>query len=129
MATQQLDPAELRERQMRLAMSSPEHLKQWLRASGREWIVMNAAELVDALPWPGGVQELADLVTLLAKHRSTKPSGRFSTVKDPLTKEEVAVPIQKSEELEPEELDRAIRFLVAQIRKHRPNWGIEQPAL
>ncbi len=123
------DPQVLHERQMKLAMASAKHLKLWMRESGRTWIVINSDELVDALPWPGGVQEVMDLITLLAQHRSTKPSGRFSKVKDPLTGEMVEVSIQKSEAMEPDELDRAIRFLVAEMRKHKPAWSLDDSAL
>lgn len=109
----------------RTAMAVPAHLKAWLKASGRAWLVINGDELVDALPWPGGVQEVMDLVSMLARHRATKPSGRFGQVKDPLTKEMVDIPVMKTEVLEPDELDRAIRYLVAQMRQHDPDWSLE----
>ena len=124
-----LDPKILAERQVKLAMQSPAHLKQWAKASGRTWIVINADELIDALPWPGGVQEFMDLITLLAKQRATKPTGRFDEVKDPLTQEMISIPVMKTEELEMDELDRAIRFLVGQIREHRADWSLDDPAL
>jgi hypothetical protein len=111
------------------AMALPSHLKAWLKASGRAWLVINGDELVDALPWPGGVQEVMDLVSILARHRATKPTGRFSQVKDPLTKEMVDIPVMKSEALEPDELDRAIRYLVAQMRQHDPDWSLETTPL
>jgi hypothetical protein len=123
------NPEVIRERRVQLAMSSPDHLKLWLRESGRTWIVLNGPELVDALPWPGGVQELMDLVFLVAQHRSKKPSGRMSTLQDPVTGEDVEVPINKGETLEPEELDRAIRFLVAEIRESLPHWALEDAPL
>lgn len=107
------------------AMSSASHLKAWLKASGRAWLVINGDELVDALPWPGGVQEVMDLISLLARHRATKPTGRFGQVKDPLTKEMVDLPIMKSEALEPDELDRAIRYLVAQMLENDPKWSLD----
>lgn len=35
------------------AMKSPEHLKAWLEATGRKYIVINSVDLVNAL-WPQG---------------------------------------------------------------------------
>lgn len=119
----------VRERAAKTAMASPEHLKAWLDQSGRRWLVFDGRELVDALPWPGGVQELMDLVYLYNQHRCSKPSGRTEVLYDPITKEEVTVPVFKGEILEKEELDRAIRYLVAQLLAIDPEWNLERPAL
>jgi hypothetical protein len=60
---------------------------------------------------------------------STADSGHTKLVEEPLTGEMVEVPICKEESLEVEELDRAIRYLVGQIREKRPKWRLEQAPL
>ena len=124
-----LTVAALREARIRTAMSSPAHLKLWLKESGRGWLVINSDELVDALPWPAGVQEVMDLVSLVANHRAGLPSGRTQAVEEPLTRSPVEIPVYKTEELEVPELDRAIRFLIAQIVQKSPSWRLEDSAL
>lgn len=126
---QEFDADVLRERQVKLAMSSQVHLKQWLQASGRRWLVMDAMELVDALPWPGGVQELMGLVNLYTQHRRKFDSGRRQTMKDPVTGDDVETIIYKDEKLELAEVDRAIRYLVQQVLEWDPKWSLTNPAL
>lgn len=116
-----------RERAMKAAMADPEHLKRWLKESGRRYMVFDGLELVDALPWPGGVQELMDLTHLYAQHRRKIPSGRFE--KQQVMGNTVDVEIFKTEKLELAELDRVIRFLVAQAYEQDPQWSLENPAL
>ncbi len=41
---------ELSDARTRTSMQSPDHLKRWLDASGRRWLVVDAREMVDALP-------------------------------------------------------------------------------
>lgn len=58
---------------MRVALSSPEHLKRFLAESGRRWIVFDAAHLVDALGslgWPQGAHWFQKLVGLYRDHRT-----------------------------------------------------------
>lgn len=125
----EFDVEVLRERQAKLAMSDAEHLKQWLQASGRRWLVMDAMELVDALPWPGGVQELMGLINLYTQHRRQFDSGRRQIVEDPITKEDVETIVYKGDKLELAEIDRAIRYLVQQAFELNPKWSLENPAL
>ncbi len=127
---QEFDSEVLRERQVKLAMSSAAHLKQWLQASGRRWLVMDAMELVDALPWPGGVQELMGLINLYNQHRRKFDSGRRGKpIKDPITGDMVEPIIFKDEKLELAEVDRATRHLVQLALEWDPKWSLENPAL
>lgn len=115
------------ERAMKAAMASPEHMKLWLQESGRRWLVFDALELIDALPWPGGVQEIMDLISIYTNQRHKMTSGRME--KQEVMNQVVDVPIFKSARLELPELDRVIRFLVAQAVKWDPSWSLEKPAL
>ena len=118
-----------RERAMKAAMASPDHMKAWLDASGRRWLVFSAQDMIDGLPWPGGVQEFMDLIHLYGQRRRKIPNGRFEIEVEPLTGEEVQIPLYKDENLELEELDRAIRYLIGQAYELDPKWSLENPAL
>lgn len=121
---EQLSAREIRRRQIATAMKDPEHLKRWLRASGHGWLVMNTTELIDALPWPGGVETLMEIIHVYGEHRRTIDSGRREIQKEPVTGTDVEVVIHKDDLLEVEELDRAIRFLTAQIYEKKPDWSL-----
>jgi len=117
------------EAQMRVAMQSPEHLKRWLEASGRRWLVLDAMALVEALPWPAGVEAFLQIVAAYRDHRAVQPSGRLEVIFNPVTKERVKVPQMKEETLEVEELDRVIRYLIGQVTEKDPTWKLENPPL
>jgi SAM-dependent MidA family methyltransferase len=119
----------LSQEQLNTAMRSPTHLKQWLEATHRRWLVFNAMELMDALPWPSGVEAFMQVVMAYRDHRRTIDSGRTELVEEPLTGEQVEVPVCKDENLEVEELDRALRYLVAEIRAKMPAWSLERAPL
>lgn len=92
-----------------VAMKDPEHLKKFLRESGRRYIVFDSDILVDALkPWPESVKLFQHLVTLWSEHRRS---------------------ISKSEELEIEELDRTIRHLITQASQKDSTWSLANPPL
>lgn len=114
--------------QANVAMKSPEHLKLWLSETGRRWLVLNSLDLVDALPWPDGVQAFLQVCMAYGGHRMAQPSGRKEVITTP-TGEKVEVDVMKTDQLELEELDRAIRYLVAQAYERDPNWKLENPAL
>jgi len=122
---EKLTAAEIRKRQIATAMKDPGHLKQWLRESGHQWLVLRTDDLVDALPWPGGVETLIDLVNCYTDHRRTIDSGRREFQKEPLTNKRVEVVVHKDQTLELEELDRCIRWLAAQAYELDPNWDLE----
>ena len=115
------------EAQMRVAMESPQHLRDWLVASGREWIVLRGDDLVKALPWPEGVDSFIQFCQVVRDYRATIDSGRTEKQRDPLTNEMVEIPVFKSETLEVEELDRAIRYLIGQVTSLDPSWSLENP--
>ncbi len=115
--------------QLAVAMKDPGHLKQWLEASGRRYMVFPAMELVDALPWPGGHEALLQIIAAFRDHRRVMETGRYAFEEHPVTHEKVKVPVYKSELLEPEEVDRAIRYLVERMLEHDPSWSLEKPAL
>lgn len=113
----------------RVSMQDPEHLKRWLAASGRTWLVFNALDLVDSLPWPDGVDLFKEIVACYKNHRATIPTGRVELQEDPTTGNMVEVQIMKGESLELEELDRAIRALVRLATERDAAWKLENPAL
>lgn len=57
---------------------TPDQLKRWLRESEREYLVFSAADLVDALPWPAGVEALQQMCTAYAQHRRAR--GKTETL-------------------------------------------------
>jgi len=110
------------EAQMRVAMQSPEKLKKWVRESGRQWLVFNTLELVDALPWPEGVGTLMQLIACYRDHRATLETGEYEEIGGQ------QVPVMKGEYLEVAELDRAIRYLIGKVTEKDPSWTLEGSA-
>lgn len=112
-----------------VAMTDPAHLKRWLTEKDLGFLVWNALDLVDSLPWPGGVETLQLLIAGYREHRGTidtgirervalpRPTVLAGKVLSPFTATEMSV--FKSEQLEPEEIDAAI----AQLQRLRA--GIE----
>lgn len=132
------------EAQMSTAMASPDHLRQWLDETGRHWLVLNTDELVKALPWPTGVEALQNMLRAYRGFRQSVPTGEMATLAcsgatncqicilnnlKPSKDRHHEVPVFKEEELNVAELDRAIRYLVAQLTARDPSWSLEKPAL
>ncbi len=65
----ELETLELPEELARVSIASPGHLRRWLRDTGRHWLVFSTAELVDALPWPRGVETLMLIIDGYRQHR------------------------------------------------------------
>ena len=64
----------LTKEQIDTAMKSPEHLRGWLEASGRRWLVFDGIELIKALPWPAGVDALMQIIAAYRdERRATSP--------------------------------------------------------
>lgn len=122
---QGLSAEEKMERLGRISIGSPAHLKQWLRDTGRLWLVFNTLELVDSLPFPSGVDSLIQLIACYRDHRRAIPTGRIEVQVDPAAGVPVEVPVFKGDMLELEELIQAVRYLVAQIRERNPSWNLE----
>lgn len=119
--------------QIATAMKSPDHLREWLDASGRRWLVFDGVDFVKALPWPAGVEALMQMIAAYRDERRTVWTGRMEKFKgkNAITGEEIdqEVKVMKGEHLEVEELDRAIRYLVAQVLELDPKWSLNNPAL
>ena len=96
------------------AMADPGHLKAWLRASDREYLVLHAPSLVDALPWPQGVQALMQILEAYRSHRMAQ---------SPVTRDREGRDVHRDDRLTPAESEEA----VSQIRRHQAalerEWG------
>lgn len=107
---------------MRVAMQSPQQLRKWLHESGRRWLVFDALELVEALPWPHGVQNLIDTIACYRDHRAAIPSTTGAMVEqkdphaDPSKPRMIQVPVTKPETLESAELEQCIAYLQSLVR-------------
>lgn len=119
-----LTPEERMTAALRTGMASPDKLTQWLEASGRSWLVFNARQLVESLPWPDGVSALAQIIAAYRDHRSTIPTGETETIETP--KGPVQVAKFHGEVLSVPELDRAIRYLITQASTQDPTWSLER---
>jgi len=112
------------------AESDPEHLKRWLSESGRKFIVLKADDLVDSLqPWPEAADIFIGMVEGYRKHRMKTLSSRTMKAKHPVTNVPIDVPLQKTDVLEVDELDRCIRFLIGQVTSLDENWSLDNPPL
>lgn len=120
-----MTPEERLEALARVSIKDKDHLKRWLQASGRTWLTFNALDLVDALPWPDGVDLLMQIVARYREHRSSLETGRHETQIVAATGTKVQVPIFKGEGLEVEEMIQAVQALIGQIREKDPKWQPE----
>lgn len=114
---------------LNVAIKSPDHLKRWLQASGRRWMVFDALNLVDSLKWPEGVMALIEIIAAYRDYRGGIQSGNFEKQKDPTLGKDIRVSIQKTDHLEVPELDRAIRAMIGQITAKDPNWSLDKPPM
>lgn len=124
-----ISAVELSERRMRVAMTSPTHLKDWLHESNRRWVILNGDHLVDALPWPDGVEAFMQLVACYRDHRATLPTGDTEVVQHPKTGKKYEVAAVFPETLTVAEYDRAIRWMVEQVTALDPTWQLENEPL
>ena len=126
---EQLTAKEAAERLERISIKDAEHLKKWLASSGRRWIILDSQDLVDSLPYPAGIEMFMEAIEHYRRFRSTKESGRVEKQLDPTLGIEIDIPIKKTDTLEVEEMDRAIRFLVGQITEIDPSWSLDNPSM
>ena len=61
--------------QVKTALKDPKHLKRWLDATDRRWLVLSGMDLVDALPWPDGAAALMQVIACYRDHRRVVPTG------------------------------------------------------
>ena len=108
---------------IRTAIQTPDHLLKWLEASGRRWLVFSGVDIAKGLPWPHGHEALQQIIDAYRDHRRVQDSGHTEVI------DGVAVPVMKTEMLEIEELDRAIRYLIGQATEKDPTWKLENPPL
>lgn len=125
MTTEAEEYAARRQALLNISMTTPMQLKQWLEASGRRYLVFDAYQLIDALPWPHGIDLLAQVIACYRDERRTIPSGRYTELKagDPSTR----VPVMRGETLEADELDRCVRYLIRQLQELDSTWRLENP--
>lgn len=112
--------------QSSVAMQSPAHLKQWLRETGRSFVIFKSEDLIDALPWPEGVETVIALVEGYRQHRLTIPvetapcpkaaGHRQGAVCDVCRNTGEVIVRGKTDRLEPDEVEEAITFLQTLIR-------------
>ena len=117
------------QRLLNVSIKDPAHLKRWLQETGRTWLVLDSLELVDALPFPDGLDTLIQIIACYRDHRNAIPNGKVEKQLDPIKGKEVDVPLMKTENLEVFELDRAIRFLISQITELEPSWNLQNPPM
>ncbi len=128
---QQAPPTLLREVADSIAIRSPAHLKQWLHASGRAFIIFDANDLVDGLPWPDGVDAMIQLCEAyrqqrcvdIAEERPCKRCGKKPVDSCPECHGYGRTIRMKSDMLEPDEMKKVVEFLMLQIRLADPNWS------
>jgi len=121
-----MTPEERIEAVARVSMKDKDHLKRWLQATNRDWLVFNAIDLVDALRWPEGVDVLMQVIACYRDHRMAQETGRTEVVMDPGSGHYAEVPVFKGEALEIEEVDRAIRWLISKALELDPRWTLDQ---
>lgn len=120
-------------RRHRVSMKSKEHMIRWLEETGRRYLLLDAKDLVDALPFPDGCEALQVILRYYADHRASLPTGKseLTEIHDAKTGQpmKVELPTFKSEVLEVVELDRAIRYLINQASQRDPTWDLNNPPL
>lgn len=108
----------------RVSMKNPHHLKQWLEASGREFLIFRSEDLVDSLPWPDGVNMLMQLIAYYRIRRRVLPNGEHEVQSHPVTLEKMEVPLMKDDLPTLEEMDVLVRSMVGKILEINPEWKL-----
>jgi hypothetical protein len=122
---QGLSGKEKLDRLSRVAMTCPKHLKAWLHETGRRWLIFDALELVDSLPFPEGVDSLIQLIACYRDHRRAIATGRFESCTDPVLGVPVDIPVGKGEGLEVEEMEQVVKYVIRQIVERHPGWTLD----
>lgn len=114
---------------LNVSIKSKDHLKRWLQASGRRWMVFDSKDLVDSLSWPEGITVLMEMIAAYREHRGGIASGEVENQTDPTLGKDIKVPLMKTDALEVAELDRAIRALIGQVTAKDPKWSLSNPPM
>lgn len=117
---------ELARRRLNVAIKDKNHLKEWLDKTGRGFLVFNSSDLVDALSFPEGVDEVMRIVARYRDYRRLLPSGRVERVKDPVHGREIEFQANKDELLEEEEMNQLFRMLIRDASERFPGWSLDK---
>lgn len=120
-----MNQKEIREAQERVAMRSLDHFRQWLIASGREFLIFNSKDLLNSLEFaPDNLVLVQQIVDCYRQHRLDIP---YSTRKEiePMTGETITVPICKDDTLTIAETDRLVRILASTLFDKVPGWSLD----
>lgn len=98
-------------------------LLEWLHATQRQWMVINAIDLVNALPVEG-LEAFQQIVSRYRLYRHTKPTGRVVEVENPKTKQKHVVAETYGEQLDAVEAEEALRYLLTLVRELDPGWTL-----
>jgi hypothetical protein len=115
------------------AIKDPGHLKRWLIESKRQWVMLKSEDLVDALPWPDGVDILMQVIEAYRQHRVGVPVDYAPCPKLKVHQKgrvcelcsnagEVIVR-SKSDLLEVDEMKEACVWLINQILEKDKSWN------
>jgi hypothetical protein len=116
-----------------IAIKDAGHLKRWLVESGRQWVVLKSPDLIDALPWPDGVDILMQVIEAYRQHRVTVPVDyapcpklkvhQKGRVCDLCANTGQVIVRSKSDLLEVDEMKEACVWLINQIREKDKTWN------
>lgn len=115
---------EISMRRANVAIKDKEHLKEWLDSTGRGFLIFRATDLVDALTFPEGVDDVMRIVAQYRDFRRLQDSGRFESVKDPVSGQAINAPVSKGEQLEEHELNQLLRTLIKEASERFPGWTL-----
>jgi len=127
--TNNLNDTDIKQALENISIKSPEHLKKWLIASGRRWLVFDGVDLINSLDYPAGVLSLMQIINSYQAYRSSKMSNRIEKIEHPLTHEIIETALPKCDVLELEELDRCVRYLIGLASTKDINWNINNSPL
>lgn len=115
---------EIQEAKDRVAMKSFDHLRRWLEASHRGFIVFVTGDLLSALPQAQDAELVQQLIALYRMHRNGIRYDVRSEV-DETTGETISVDVTKDDRLTLAEKDRLVRELVADLKDADPAWSLD----
>lgn len=96
---------------------------EYLHASGREWMVINTVDFVNALD-VRAIEAFQQIMARYRLYRNAKRTGRKIEVEDPTTKKRYVVDETYGEQLDLVEAEQALRYLLALVRELDPGWTL-----